>query len=72
MNDMNKIEKKLKEQRFKTRMLLQIHDELIFEAPDNEVEEVSKLIKTEMENIVNLKVPFIAEVGFGDNWAEAH
>lgn len=69
---MNKIEKKLKEQRFKTRMLLQVHDELVFEAPDNEVEEVSKLIKREMENIVNLKVPFIAEVGFGDNWAEAH
>lgn len=69
---MNKIEKELKAQRFKTRMLLQVHDELVFEAPDDEVENVSKLIKSTMENIVSFQVPFAAEVGSGDNWAEAH
>lgn len=69
---MNKIENELKAQKFKTRMLLQVHDELVFEAPEDEVEVVSKLIKSTMENIVSFKVPFDAEVGSGDNWAEAH
>lgn len=57
---------------WKTKMLLQVHDELVFEAPDNEVEAVSQLIKQTMEKAVNLSVPFVADVGIGDNWSEAH
>lgn len=57
---------------YKTKMLLQVHDELVFEAPLNEIEEVSKLIKNTMESVVDLAVPFIAEVGVGDNWTQAH
>lgn len=57
---------------YKTKMLLQVHDELIFEAPENEVEEVRRLIKDTMENVVRFDIPFIAEAGIGDNWAEAH
>lgn len=57
---------------FKTKMLLQVHDELVFEAPIDEVEEVKKLVKETMENIVRFDIPFSAEVGVGDNWAEAH
>ncbi len=69
---MNKVEKELISRGFKTRMLLQVHDELVFEAPESEVDEVSRLIKETMETIVDYKVPFVAEVGVGDNWTEAH
>ena len=64
----------LKENNFKTKMLLQIHDELVFEAPLDEVEKVTPLIKQAMENVtgIELKVPLIAEVGIGDNWGTAH
>lgn len=58
--------------KYQTKMLLQVHDELIFEAPDSEVEEVRKLIKEAMESVVSFDVPFIAEVGVGDNWRDAH
>ncbi len=57
---------------FKTKMLLQVHDELIFEAPENEVEQVSEMIKQTMQNVVNYDVPFIAELGTGDDWTAAH
>jgi len=71
---MKKIAARLRQENLKTKMLLQVHDELVFEAPDDEVERATALIKQEMENItgINLKVPLIAEVGIGDNWGEAH
>ncbi len=71
---MNRISAKLKQSDLQTKMLLQVHDELVFEAPEDEVETASALIKQEMENItgINLKVPLIAEVGISDNWGEAH
>jgi DNA polymerase-1 len=56
---------------FETRMLLQVHDELVFEAPPAEVEGVSKLVKREMESVYPLEVPLIADVGAGDNWRDA-
>jgi len=55
-------------EKYKTKMLLQVHDELIFEVPNDEVDEVSKMIKNEMENIVDLSVDFVADVEIGDNW----
>jgi DNA polymerase-1 len=64
--------KRLKESRLKTRMILQIHDELLFEVPEDEVETASKLIREEMEGALNLLVPLHVEVGQGRNWAEAH
>lgn len=69
---MNKVEFELARQEYKTKMLLQVHDELVFEAPDDEVEAVSRLVKEIMENVVDYEVPFTAEVGVGTNWAEAH
>ena len=71
---MNKIAASLAETGLKTRMLLQVHDELVFEAPLDEVETAAALIKREMENItgIDLKVPLIADVGIGDNWGKAH
>ena len=71
---MNRIYAKLKQSGLQTKMLLQVHDELVFESPENEVEKAAALIKQEMENItgIELKVPLIADVGIGSNWGEAH
>lgn len=66
------IDKKLAEKNLKTKMLLQVHDELVFEAPTEEVEIAKELIKTEMESAFSTKVPLLVEVGVGDNWLEAH
>ena len=66
------IQKKLEEENLKTKMLLQVHDELVFESPENEIETASKLIKTEMESAIETQVPLLVEVGVGDNWLEAH
>ena len=69
---MNQVAYELKKAGLKTKMLLQVHDELVFEAPENEVEQASQIIKNTMENIVQMDVPFVAEVGIGSNWTEAH
>jgi DNA polymerase-1 len=52
------------------KMILQVHDELIFEIKKNQVKKISELIKDEMEMVYKLKVPLVAEVGIGDNWGE--
>ncbi len=66
------IDRKLTEMKLETKMLLQVHDELVFEAPADEIEAASKMIKEEMENAVETQVPLLVEVGVGDNWLEAH
>jgi DNA polymerase-1 len=52
-------------------MLLQVHDELVFEAPPGEIEELRALVKAEMENVRRLDVPLVVDVGVGDNWRDA-
>lgn len=69
---MQKVFNALHDGGYKTRMLLQVHDELIFEVPENELEEVKALIKNGMESVVSFDIPFVAEVGVGDDWGEAH
>jgi DNA polymerase-1 len=54
-----------------TRMLLQVHDELVFEAPPEEVERVRAMVKSEMETVERLIVPLVVDVGVGDNWRDA-
>ena len=66
------IDQALEEQNFKTKMLLQVHDELVFEAPEEEVERASALIKTKMESAYETSVPLLVEIGVGNNWLEAH
>ncbi len=66
------IHKKLKEGNYKSKMLLQIHDELIFDIHKSELEKLQPLIKSEMESAYELKVPLDVEVGIGANWLEAH
>ncbi|WP_288443701.1 DNA polymerase [uncultured Chryseobacterium sp.] len=69
---MVKCDKAITEKGLKSKMILQIHDELLFEVPENEVETVEKLIKHEMENVVKLSIPLTIELGKGANWAVAH
>ena len=69
---MIKIDKELQEQNLQTKMLLQVHDELLFEAPIEEVETAKNLIKKEMESAIETNVPLLVEVGVGNNWLEAH
>jgi DNA polymerase-1 len=68
---MIRIEGEIEERRLQTGMLLQVHDELLFEAPPEEVEEVRKLVKAGMEGVYKLDVPLVADVGVGDNWRDA-
>jgi DNA polymerase-1 len=62
----------LKKQGFKTRMLLQVHDELLFEVPEDETRIVMPFIKKEMEEVYSLDVPLKVDINFGKNWDEAH
>ena len=55
----------------KTHMVLQVHDELLFEAPPEEVEAVRVMVKAEMESVRKLEVPLLVDVGVGDNWRDA-
>jgi DNA polymerase-1 len=66
------VQKRLREGCFRTRMILQIHDELLFEAPVGEIEAVTAMIKSEMEGALELAVPLEVEIGHGPNWAAAH
>ncbi len=65
---MLEIDSKMKEQKLKSKMLLQVHDELIFEVPEDELAAMKKLVVHEMENIVKLKVPLKVDMGIGVNW----
>ena len=69
---MIKIDEELETQNLETKMLLQVHDELLFEAPIKEVDVAMSLIKKEMESAFVTTVPLLVEVGVGNNWLEAH
>ncbi len=65
------IDKKLKHEP-QAKMLLQVHDELIFEVKENDIEKVKPIIKNCMENAAQISVPLTVEIGIGKNWGEAH
>jgi DNA polymerase-1 len=65
------IHNQLKKMGLKSKMILQVHDELVFEVPENESAEVQKLVELEMVNAVKLNVPVKVHIGSGNNWAEA-
>ena len=69
---MIRVNSSLKELGLKSKLLLQIHDELVLQAPDEEVETVSKLLHETMENVVKVSVDFPVEIGVGKNWGDAH
>ena len=63
---------KLNGQSLKTKLIMQVHDELVLEVPDNELELVKKTLPELMQNVAKLSVPLLAEVGVGSNWESAH
>ena len=66
------IYKRFEAEGFKSKMLLQVHDELVFDAHKEELETIKPIIKHEMENAFTMSVPLDVEIGLGDNWLEAH
>ena len=69
---MIRIQKRINEEKLPLKMMLQVHDELVFECPRDQVEAMAQMVKSEMEGAMELKVPLVASVGFGENWLEAH
>src|SRR5690606_1479191 len=69
---MNNIHDRLQKEQLQTKMLLQVHDELVFDVPKNEIEIIKPIIKEEMENAFQLIVPLEVEIGVADNWLDAH
>jgi DNA polymerase-1 len=66
------IHQKIKAGKYKTNMILQVHDELVFNVYKPELEEIKEIVINEMENVVSLKVPLNVDYGLGNNWLEAH
>jgi len=61
---------KMRQEKFAGRMILQVHDELIFEAPEPEIEPLSRLVKVEMEGVIQMSVPLKVDMSWGNNWSE--
>ena len=62
----------IKREKYNVHLILQIHDELVFEVPKTEIEQVKEMITSEMENVVKLNIPLKVDIGMGENWLEAH
>ena len=69
---MIRIHRELREKRLRTKMILQIHDELLFDVPKDETETVRSLVENAMVNVWDIGVPLEVGIGTGANWLEAH
>jgi DNA polymerase-1 len=67
-----RIHERLKKEKLEAKMVLQVHDELVFDVPQAELEAVRELVRAEMEGAVELDVPLVVDIGVGRNWREAH
>lgn len=68
---MVRIDNQLEKQGLKTRLLLQVHDELVLESPSEEAHQAAQLVREQMEGVIALRVPLVVETGIGDNWRDA-
>jgi DNA polymerase-1 len=66
------VQKWLDERGFGAKLIMQVHDELVLEVPQNELDEVREGLRARMQDVTELEVPLIVDVGVGDNWDEAH
>ena len=66
------VDRRLRAEGLKARMVLQIHDELLLELPAEEIEAVRRLLTEEMQGVIKLNVPLTVECNYGSNWLEAH
>jgi DNA polymerase-1 len=69
---MVEVDSELEAAGLRSRMILQVHDELVFEAPEREVAELRRRIPERMQAVLPLRVPLVVDVGVGSNWREAH
>ena len=69
---MVQVQRALDEQQRATRMIMQVHDELVFEVPEAEIDWVRSEVPRIMAGVAQLRVPLLAEIGFGPNWEQAH
>jgi DNA polymerase-1 len=69
---MIQVQQSLEDRGLRSRLVLQVHDELVLEVPEAEIEALRALLPEKMENVAQLSVPLIVDVGVGDNWDEAH
>ena len=69
---MNAVYEELKRKELKSEIVLQVHDELLLEVPEEELDEVREILVSSMENALTLPVPFLVEAKTGNNWEEAH
>ncbi len=69
---MIQVQRALEQEKLRARLVLQVHDELVLEVPDEEVETIRRLLPQKMEHVASLRVPLLVEVGVGRNWDEAH
>jgi DNA polymerase I len=67
---MIRIDRRLREEKLQTQMTLQVHDELLFDVPEKEVDQVKQLARHEMETVIELKVPIVVDCGAGPNWRD--
>jgi DNA polymerase-1 len=67
---MIRIDRRLAKEKLQSRMTLQVHDELVFDVPKDEVDAVTDLVRHEMEHVLELSVPLVADVGVGANWRD--
>jgi DNA polymerase-1 len=67
---MLRIDAEIHRRKLRSRMTLQVHDELLFDVAPQESEEVQQLVKQEMENVAEFSVPIVAEIGVGKNWRD--
>ncbi len=64
------VHKRMKDEGLRAKLILQIHDELVFDAPEDELSQLEKLVREEMTGVASLRVPLLVDIGTGDNWAE--
>jgi DNA polymerase-1 len=69
---MIKTAQRISQEGLQSRMILQIHDELVFDTMPDEVERLKAIVKEEMENVIELSIPLTVECNHGHNWLEAH
>lgn len=69
---MTAVQKRVQQEKLETKMILSVHDELVFDTPRHEESHIVSVVKQEMERVITLEVPLIADVGVGINWLEAH
>jgi DNA polymerase I len=68
---MIRVQERLRSEKLGARMMLQVHDELLLEVPENEIERTTEVVRAEMESVHALAVPLVVDVGIGNNWMEA-